>query len=149
MKQGSTLAIIRDTKDPKASETTQLVGALLAAGVEFASKKPLSDSIDEKGERLVSWSLDGGRKITFSNDFDPEPVTIAEFRRRFESREWCEKNPNHPIAFLRAYRDKMGGLRDFLRATPPAARIRKGRRVGLIPANATDEERKQILDALK
>lgn len=149
MSVGSTLAIMRDTADPRKSELTRTVGAALAAGADFHGERPLSDSIDEAGDRLVSWTFDGNKGLKFTPDFDEETITVSEFRKRFESLEWCEANPTHPITYLRAYRDKMGGLQDFLRGTAPAARIRKGRRIGIIPHDATPEERGRILDALK
>jgi hypothetical protein len=143
-----TLSLVRDDIDPRRSTNTTLIGAALAAGADFASSKALHDSIDEEGKRQVTWSMNGDRLMRFSPDFDEEEIEFAEFRRRFESSEWCEENPDHPIAFLRAYRDQMNRLRDKLRTMKPMARVKKGRRVALIPADTPAAKRQEILGEL-
>lgn len=143
-----TIALVRDDVDPRKSTNTTLIGAALAAGADFADKKALSDSVDAAGKRQVTWSMNGDRKMHFVPNFDEEQITFAEFRRRFESLEWCEQNPDHPIAYLRAYRDQMNRLRDKLKTMQPMARIQKGKRIALIPADATEAQRAKILGAL-
>lgn len=147
MREG-TISRVSDTEDPRKSTNTTLIGAALAAGAEFNSTKPLHDSIDGEGKRQVTWAMDGDKLINFSPDFEEEDITFAEFRKRFDSREWCEENESHPIAYMRAYRDKMNRLRDRLRELKPLARITKGKRTAFIPHDATDAQRAEILKML-
>lgn len=147
MRKG-TINLVRDEEDPRKSTNTTLIGAAIASGADFASKEPLHDSIDEEGKRQVAWSMNGDKGIRFSPDFDEESITFEEFRKRFESLEWCEENPDHPIAYLRAYRDHMNRLRDRLRSHKPMARIQRGKRIALIPADASAAEREEVLGML-
>lgn len=143
-----TISLVRDETDPRRSTNTTLIGAALSAGADFASKEALTDSIDEAGKRQVTWAMNGADNIVFDPNFEAETIDFAEFRRRFESLEWCEENPDHPIAYLRAYRDQMNRLRDKLRDMKPMARIQKGKRVALVPADSSAAKREEILGML-
>ena len=147
MKKG-TIALVRDEDSPLKSTNTTLIGAAISSGADFASKSPLLDSIDEAGNRQVTWAMDGDKPIKFTPDFDEEEIDFAEFRGRFESLEWCSENESHPIAYLRAYRDQMNRLRDKLRTMKPMIRVQQGRRTALIPADASDAVKREILGML-
>jgi len=147
MRKG-TLSTVHDNVDPRRSEHTTLIGAALAAGAEFSGKRSLNDSIDEEGVREVSWSMNGDKLLSFEPSFESEKIDFAEFRRRFESLEWCEANPHHPISFLRAYRVKMAALNSQLRNMKPAARVKRGKKTALIPHDTTPERRAMILAEL-
>lgn len=138
---------MRDDQSPLSSPNTRVIAAALASGADFASEKPLLDSIDHAGKRQVVWSM-SGKGIDFEPNFEAETVDFAEFARRFESLEWCKANEDHPIAFLRAFSDKMNRLRDRLRAMKPMVRVQDGKRIALIPADASAAEKKEILGML-
>ena len=147
MKKG-TINLVRDETAPLKSTNTTLIGAGIASGADFASAAPLLDSIDGEGKRQVTWAMDGDKPLHFVPDFDEEKIDFAEFRRRFESLEWCAENESHPIAYLRAYRDQMNRLRDKLRTMKPMIRVKQGRRTALIPADASDAVKREILGML-
>ena len=146
--QKGTISLVRDDNDPRRSTNTTLIGAALASGADFASDKPLHDSIDEAGKRQVSWAMNGDSQMRFDPNFEPESIKFTEFRERFDSLEGCAENPDHPISYLRAYRDMMNRLRDKLRDMKPMARVQRGKRIALIPADASEAKRKEILGML-
>lgn len=148
MKEG-TISLVRDTESPLKSPNTRLIAAALSAGAEFATKAALNDSVNDKGDRQVTWQMNGATNINFEPNFESETIDFAEFRKRFESLNWCKENSDHPIAFMRAFSDKMNRLRDRLREMKPMARIENGRRTGFIPDDATDEERSEILKMVR
>lgn len=151
MKEGQKVQFVRDHEAPLKSSTTPMVAAGLASGFEFAGEKPLLDTLEEVDgapQRTATWSLDGGITATFRPAFKEETIEFAEFRRRFESLEWCGANPDHPIAYLRAFSDKLGSLRNELRAMKPLLLVRRGRRFALIPQDAAPEKKARILSEL-
>lgn len=153
MKQGKVIAIVSD-KDtsPLKSPNTKMIAAALAADCRFASDKALIDTIEDKGdgktERTVTWCMDGTHKAHFAPNFAEEHITFGEFRKRFESLEWCEANPFHPIAYLRSYSDKLNRLRDRVVQMKPLVLIRKGGRTALIPADCPAARKAEILARL-
>jgi len=147
MKEGQQVQFIRDDQAPLKSEVTSLVAAMLACGFKYASDKPLLDTIEEVDgapKRSVTWSMDGSAKATFND----EALDLAEFRERFESRDWCQTHPDHPIAYLRAFNDALSLLRNQLRLMKPLMLIRKGRRFALIPQDADPAKKTELLSML-
>lgn len=151
MKEGQKIQFVRDDQAPLKSSVTPLIAAALACGIEFAHDKPLLDTLEEvdgQPRRSVTWSMDGGSAAVFRPNFKEETLDFAEFRRRFESRAWCEANPDQPIAYLRAFSDKLSLLRNDLRVMKPLLLVRKGRRFALIPQNADADKKARILGEL-
>ena len=147
MKEGQQVHFIRDDQPPLKSDITALIAAMLACGFEYASDKPLLDTIEEvegAPKRSVTWSMDGSAKAAFKD----ETLDLVEFRRRFESLEWCRANPDHPIAYLRAFSEKLSSLRNELRAMKPLLLVRHGRRFALIPQDAAPEKKAELLAML-
>jgi len=147
MKEGQQVHFIRDDQPPLKSEVTVLIAAMLACGFKYASDKPLLDTIEEEEgapKRSVTWSLDGSVKAAFKD----ETLDLIEFRRRFESRDWCLAHPDHPIAYLRAFSDALSSLRNELRAMKPLLLVRRGRRFALIPQDAAPEKKAELLAML-
>ena len=121
------------------------------SGAKLAGDKPLVDTIEEidgEARRTATWSVDGGSEIVFRPNFPAETIDFAEFRDRFEDDAWCQANPDHPIAYLRAFADTLAEIRDQLRGRKPAFLIRKGKRFAVIPQDADPERKQQILDLL-
>ncbi|MCB1210033.1 MAG: hypothetical protein KDK97_11930 [Verrucomicrobiales bacterium] len=151
MKEGQQVLFLRDDQPPLKSDLTNLVAAALVCGFEFASKKPLLDTLEEvdgQPKRAVTWSLDGAGKAAFRPKFQEGTFDLAEFRRCFESLDWCRANPDHPIAYLRAFSDALGSLRNELKAMKPLLMIRKGRRFALIPQDADPAKKAELLAML-
>jgi hypothetical protein len=106
MKEGQQIQFWRDDQPPLKSDFTQMVAAALICGFKFASDKPLLDTLEEvdgQPRRSVTWSFDGGTKAAFRNDLQEAVMELAEFRKCYESLDWCRANPDHPIAYLCAF----------------------------------------------
>jgi hypothetical protein len=147
MKEGQQVQFIRDDQAPLKSEVTGLIAAMLASGFKYASDKPLLDTIEEVDgtpRRSVTWSMDGSVKAAFND----ETIDVAEFRKRFENRDWCQAHPEHPIAYLRAFNDALSWLRNQLKSLKPLMLIRKGRRFALIPQDADPIKKAELLAML-
>jgi hypothetical protein len=152
MKQGDTIAIVRETNDhPARSRNTRLIAAAISSGAVFASGQALCDAVEETANgprRTVTWLMDGAAKMTFEPIDGSEEITFDEFRRRFESLDWCEANPNHPISYLRAMSDHHSRLLDRIKSNRPMLLKRKGKRVAIVPSGsdaASTATREQIL----
>jgi len=148
MKEGQTIRFIRGEGAPLLSPTLGLVAAALTSGARFSSDKPLLDTVEEKqgmAAREFAWGFDDRSQIVFRRSFREETLSIEEFRTRFEDLEWCSKNPDHPIAYMRLMWEKLTQLRGTLRDMKPLLKIRQGRSTAFIPADAPAEEKARIL----
>lgn len=151
MKTGQKIIFVRGQEPPLRSRDTALVAAALVSGAKFAGEKPFLDTIEEiEGEpkRTVTWSLDGAGELAFRPNFQAETIDFAEFRRRFEDDAWCRANPDHPIAYLRAFADTLADIHGQLRGRKPALLIRKGKRFAVIPQDADPQRKREILELL-
>ena len=151
MRTGQKIVFVRGSEPPLKSRDTALVAAALVSGARLLGDKPFLDTIEEvDGEprRTTTWSVDGGGELVFRPGFPEERIDFAEFRRRFEDEAWCAANPDHPIAYLRAFADAHAELRDQLRGRKPAFLLRKGKRFAVIPQDADPERKQEILDML-
>ena len=151
MKEGQQVLFLRDDQPPLKSDLTHLVAAALVCGFEFANNKPLLDTLEEvdgQPKRSVTWSLDGASKATFRPQFAEGTFDLAEFRKCFEDLEWCRANPDHPIAYLRAFSDALSSLRNELRTQKPLFLVRRGKRFALIPQDADPAKKAELLAML-
>ncbi len=145
------MLFLRDDQPPLKSDLTHLVAAAMICGFEFANNKPLLDTLEEvdgQPKRAVTWSLDGASKATFCPQFAEATFDLAEFRHCFESLEWCRANPDHPIAYLRAFSDALSSLRNELRSQKPLFLVRRGKRFALIPQDADPAKKAELLAML-
>lgn len=152
MKQGDTIAIVRDTdRKPSESPNTRKIAAALACGARFATDRAFSDTVESTPvgtRRTVTWLMDAGESMDFAPIATAEKIGMQEFQRRFDSLEWCTENPDHPIAYLRAGFDMHNRLVDKLKTMRPMLLIRKGKRVAIVPSGsdeASKATREQIL----
>ena len=152
MKEGITISVVRDhdTK-PTESRNTRLVAAALASGGMFATEAAFSDTVEKSpngAKRTVTWLMDGAANLSFEPIEVAESITFDEFRKRYESLDWCEANANHPIAYLRAMNDQHNRLLDKIKTMRPMLLIRKGKRFAIVPSGsdaASTAQREQIL----
>ena len=152
MKEGTTISVVRDhdTK-PADSPNTRLVASALSSGGGFATEAAYSDTVEQTAngpKRTVTWLMDGAAKIHFEPIQCAESITFDEFRKRYESLQWCEANANHPIAYLRAMNDQHSRMLDKIRTMRPMLLIRKGKRIAIVPSGsdeASKTTREQIL----
>ena len=152
MKEGTTISVVRDhdTK-PAESRNTRLVAAALSSGGMFATEAAYSDTVEQTPDgpkRTVTWLMDGAAKLHFEPIEGAESITFDEFRKRYESLQWCEANPNHPIAYLRAMNDQHNRMLDKIKTMRPMLLVRKGKRIAIVPSGSdpvSTARREQIL----
>ena len=145
MKEGTTISVVRDhdTK-PADSPNTRLVASALSSGGAFATEAAYSDTVEQTPDgpkRTVTWLMYCAAKIHFEPIQCAESITFDEFRKRYESLQWCEANANHPIAYLRAMNDQHSRMLDKIRTMRPMLLVRKGKRIA-IAASGSDEASK-------
>ena len=147
MKQGSTISIVREYDTPPIeSRNTRLIAGAIASGGEFGTEKAFSDTIEDVSgtpKRTVTWLMDGAKKMRFSPIAKEEDITFVEFHKRFNSQEWCEENPNHPISYMRAFSEHHSRLVDKIKTMRPMLLIRKGKRLAIVPSGSDEASRVQ------
>lgn len=140
MKEGSTINIVRDTDTPPAqSPNTKLVAAALSCGGLFATQNAFSDTVEKLPagpKRTCTWLMDGDKPIRFEPIPAAEDISFETFRKRYEDLAWCEANPNHPIAYLRAYAEHHNRMVDKIKTLKPMMLIRKGQRIAIVPSGS-------------
>jgi hypothetical protein len=144
---------LRFANNPLSSHNTQLIAAALVSGFQLMEPGGYRDTIEETERgpvRRVEWFIDGESRGVFRTmALGEETIEFPEFRRRFESEDWCLTNPDHPISFLRWTFRAHSQLRDRIRELKPAALIRRGNRQVTLPHDLPQNKREQLLSFLK
>ena len=151
MRTGQKIVFVRGNEPPLRCPHTALIAAALVSGAQLAGEKPFLhtlEEIDGVPKRTTTWSVNCGGELVFRPGFTEERIDFAEFRRRFEDEAWCRANPDHPIAYLRAFAETLDELRAQLRDQKPAFLLRKGKRFAVIPQDADPERKREILELL-
>lgn len=123
---------------------TRLVAAAITSGIlPISGGGFYSDTVEDKGDgnirRQVTWCLNGKATAHFKPDFKEETIDFNEFRDRFDSLEWCEANPNHPISYMRGYVEHHMRFVDKIKTQRPMMLIRKGKRTAVVPSGNDPE----------
>ena len=148
MRQGDKIHILKEIgKNPISCESTKKVAIALACGFGLVDQ-PYIDTVEEKPDgsvqRETSWILDGNREVEFVN----EKIDISTFFKRLDDVSWCEQNPNHPIAYFKAFLIKFDSIVNSIKDKKPAVLIRKGRAFAIIPHGTPEAEVEKILNRL-
>ena len=150
--EGSVVHVLTDTTPEKKAENCRLVAAALTFGFNFLGDYPVTATVmlneDETTLNKTSWVLDGGIKAEVKPGFASEKLNFAEFEKRFNDLDWCEKNKNHPIAYLRFFSDNHKDLIKKVKNLKPMRVVQKGKRRALIPAGTSEEKTLEILAKL-
>ncbi len=143
MKKGSKIYSLEAlTSDPLATRNTILFAALTALGiaaepelcgefVEEVNGKPRSVTV----WRLREKSLDGKHNA-------------AELIRLWRDPEFTTREPEHPLAYVKAAFENHTRAVEFIKDQGPIAMRRRGRKIALITRHTTPELKKRILDEL-
>lgn len=150
MKPGQTIEFLRDNENPLQSRNTRTIAAAISCGCKPAEKaySYTAEQTKDGVRRTVTWIMDGDVKAVFEPAFEREELTFGEVAKRFANREWCERNPHHPISYLRAMSDNLTELTAFVKEHRPSVLVRRGNRVATIAADAPAEVRDRILAML-
>lgn len=136
-------------------ECRLVVAAAVAAGFEMAKPQdaPWLDyitgpsSLDEfkdpasQKKRVIKVAFDARVKVPFLGRL----FTIHDFRQCFEDLEWVKANPEHPIAYLRAFASRLAGLSADLKKMKPQFHLRRADRDVFIPQDASPQRVHDLL----
>jgi len=144
MQKGDKLVILREVDiDPATSKLTQMVAALASLGIPLDEDCPYQETREMIGDTeqvVVTWVLkaksDCGR-------FDTHSLI-----GKWNDPDFITKEPEHPLAYLKAGFTFLNRAVEVVTHQVPLALIRKGRRIALIPMDATPERREQLLKML-
>jgi hypothetical protein len=118
-----------------ANRNTAVAVAAGTCGAQPGGKRGYVDAVEIVNghpKRITTWILDGRTRLEFRPAFAAEEITVGEFVKRFNSREWCEANPDHPIAYLHWYAENFRTCLAKVKERKPGKMVRRGRRWLLI-----------------
>lgn len=150
MNQNSKACVLVDDSHPLKSANTQAVAASRAIGGEIQEQGYLNSvGIDANGrsKRTVVWALEA-RQIEFK-PFAGETISQQDFLKRWSDHEWIKANPDHPIAFMKAYQIQISWLRDQVRATEPSFEIKGSRGTAYINPSDSDEVKNRLIKEIQ
>jgi len=121
---------------------TMLAAALTAMGIPLHTERPFSVAT---GDGIV-----GDHRVTFY--FEQVSIcgqySTAELLAAWEDREWHDKHPEHPFAYIKCAMQNYGRLLDKLKKEAPIGVIRKHKKLALISLNASQHLQDLILRRL-
>jgi hypothetical protein len=144
MQRGDKLIIIRDADtDPRASRTTAMIAALSALGIPLDTDCPYQETrelIERREQRVVTWVL---KPSSVCGRFETQDMLKA-----WADAGFVRANPEHPFAYIKQAFENHAHIVESVTTQAPLALIRKGKRIALIPFDATPERREQLLAEL-
>ena len=146
MEKGDQLCILRaEVKtDADALNLLRLVAALATLGIPLDHDCPFLETrelIDGRERRLVTWTL---KAQSVCGQHDARKLIEA-----WHDPVWTTQNAEHPFAYIATAFRNASLLGAEVARLAPVALIRKGRRLALVPFDATPERRKELLTALE
>lgn len=117
---------------------TQLAAALCAVGIPLNKDCPV---------RLITGDRD--RHAFFFEPQSPCGLYVAaELIKAWDDKEWHEKNPEHPFAYLKVAFQNSTRLTDYIKSGTRVAAIKRGHKIAFISLNASDSLQKKIFTEL-
>lgn len=136
MQRGDKLIIIRNVD-------ATMVPALTALGIPLDADCPYQETrelIDGREERVVTWVL---KPASACGRYDTQ-----EMIRAWADSGFAKANPEHPFAYIKQAFENRDRIEKTTNSQSPLALIRKGKRIALIPFDATPERREELLKEL-
>lgn len=90
--------------------------------------------VDEDGKTHVRWLVN----CDVLAEIDGEKIDFDEFKKRFESVEWCTQNPNSDISWMRAFRDNSRDLKRFAKTASVGISRKNGKSFGIVYPDSPD-----------
>jgi len=144
MKKGDRIVTITDVNaDPLSSPNSIMVAALLTLGIPLHPEhgiREFREVVDGKPVRTIMWTL---QPQSIGGDYD-----TVEAISNWQNAIWLEANPNHPLTFIKRAFDNHTRMVSHIKTSVPLAMVRRGKKVALIPMNASPTEKKRLLDLL-
>lgn len=122
------LRLLEDNETPGKSFNTDLVAAWITSGGQLVKRGGFQKFTDEEGKLHVRWivNLDVLAKL------DGEEIDFDEFRKRFESLDWCKEHSDSDISWMRAFRDNARDLKRFAKSAAVGISRKSGNAFGIL-----------------
>lgn len=151
---GQRITFVNDNLPPLQSPHTDMVLAWVTCGGICLKGSEYTDTVqtlsDGTEKRQVTWRIDDTRPVEFEcAPGKKESVHFEEFRKRWMSDDWIQSNLNHPIAYLKTYRENEKKIRDWLKKQKPAVLIQRNNKTAIIPADCPEARKAKILAELR
>jgi hypothetical protein len=147
MKIGQKVDFVKDNLHPLKSPNTDIVSAWLTCGGSLLKSDPYSWTVEETYEgprQTMTYHIDGDVYV----EIQGEKLDFQAFRWRWTDKEWCEQNDEHPISYMRLFRDNTTKFKAWIKEQKPAVLIRRGNRVAVIHPDLPEARKAQILAEL-
>jgi len=118
--QGHTYHVVVDHEDVRRSPNTDMAAAWHSLGGAFGT--PQLEKVMEAGKPYATWVYDGTEPLAFPSG----AMTFEEFKKAWNSLEWCQANEWHPVAIMRAFRDNSRDMKRQAHEMATGVRLRKG-----------------------
>ena len=145
MRKGDKLCILRDTSpDPQGSDTTKLVAALAALGIPLDPDCGYSETrelVDGNERRVITWAL---QAQSTCGRHDTRRMIAA-----WSDAAWLQAHPEHPLTYLKCGFGNLAMIQREMQTRAPLALIRRGKRIALIPFDATAPRCQELLQQLE
>jgi len=121
---GQKITFINDNQPPLQSPYTDMVLAWVTCGGTCVKGAEYMDTVqvlpDGTEKRQVTWRIDDTKPIEFELcNGVIDRMNFEEFKRRWMSEDWIRVNLNHPIAYIKVYRDNERKVRDWIKKQKP------------------------------
>ena len=152
---GQKISFIKDTENPPLkSPHTDMVLAWITCGGSCLKGNEYLDTVqtfaDGTQRRSVTWYIDDNKPVHFNLTGGVcDTVDFTEFKRRWMDENWMRTNRDHPMAFLKMYRENETKIRDWIKRQKPAVLIEKNGKTAIIPADCPEAQKNKILAELR
>ncbi|MEO5712163.1 MAG: hypothetical protein ABIT37_01635 [Luteolibacter sp.] len=118
---------------------TKLAGCLSSCGIKLRKGNEFMQLMGDRGEQTC-WFFE---EKSPCGQYDTSALIAA-----WDDKEWHEKNPEHPFAYMKVAFDNAERLTDFARRSIPTVAVAKGKKVAYLSLNASDSLQKEIFTKL-
>src|SRR5579884_4533281 len=142
MKKGDKFYQIADGENPFSSANTLLVCTLLSLGAELYEDEPFSEYreiVDGKPQRSIVWRL---KEMTRTG------AEVKNLAQQWRDHEWIKANPESAMAYIKEALENYRKLVNAIKTNVPMNVVRHGKKFALIPEDATEAQREELLKKL-
>jgi hypothetical protein len=147
MRVGQRIDFVKDNLHPLKSPNTDLVGAWLTCGGSLLKEDPYSWTVEETGSgphQTMTYHIDGDQPV----EIQGQRIEFQEFRRCWMDKAWCEENDEHPISYMKLFRDNTVKFKTWIKEQKPCVLVRRGSRVAVIHPDLPEARKAKILAEL-
>ncbi len=142
MQRGDKLIVVRDARAQP--EIAMMIAALVTLGIPLDDDCPYQETreiVNGREQRVSTWVL---KSISVCGQFETQKMIDA-----WNEKTFCHDNPEHPMAYIKQAFVNHSRLTQAMQTQPPIALIRRGKRLALIPFDASSARREELLAQLE